>query len=88
MADTRTSTKAKAKATKVVNKTRVAKVKKASAPTEAMPASEASNESDDGDDDLSKRDFADLIEQVQSEYNMAWWFIKPKWDEWALRLKL
>lgn len=35
-----------------------------------------------------KRDFTDLIEQIQSEYTLAWWFMKPKWDEWALRLKL
>lgn len=35
-----------------------------------------------------KKDFSALIKQVNSEYTLAWWFIKPKWDEWALRLKL
>jgi hypothetical protein len=36
----------------------------------------------------SKRDFKDLIAQIESEYQLAYWFMKPKWDEWALRLKL
>jgi hypothetical protein len=47
----------------------------------------ASSESDDPDD-LSERDFTKLIEQVKSEYTQSSQFIKPKWDEWALRLKL
>ena len=38
--------------------------------------------------ECSKRDFKDLIDQVTSEYTLAYWFMKPKWDEWALRLKL
>lgn len=29
-----------------------------------------------------------LVEQVQSEYDIAWHYTKPKIDEWALRLKL
>jgi hypothetical protein len=37
---------------------------------------------------LEKRDFKDLIDQIQSEYKTAWDFMKPKLDEWALRLKL
>lgn len=37
---------------------------------------------------LSKRDFTSQIKQVEGEYQLAWWFMKPKWDEWALRLKL
>lgn len=43
---------------------------------------------DDDIKELEGRDFSDLIKQVKTEYNLAWWFIKPKWDEWALRLKL
>src|SRR3989344_757983 len=35
-----------------------------------------------------KTDFATLIKQVVTEYNLSWWFMKPKLDEWALRLKL
>lgn len=38
--------------------------------------------------ECSKRDFKDLIDQTVSEYTLAYWFMKPKWDEWALRLKL
>lgn len=37
---------------------------------------------------LSKTNFRDLIDQVESEYQLSYWFMKPKWDEWALRLKL
>ncbi len=33
-------------------------------------------------------DFKSLIDQVQSEYKIAYDFMKPKIDEWALRLKL
>lgn len=90
MADTRTSQKAK---TKRLAKGKVVKrapkmVARAAPAGEPEEAGEASNEVASDEDDLSKRDFSSLIEQVQSEYNVAWWFIKPKWDEWALRLKL
>lgn len=37
---------------------------------------------------LSKTNFKDLIAQIESEYTLSYWFMKPKWDEWALRLKL
>jgi len=37
---------------------------------------------------LEKRDFSSLIKQVEAEYTLAWWFMKPKLDEWAVRLKL
>lgn len=37
---------------------------------------------------LEKRDFSDVIKQIEGEYQLSWWFMKPKWDEWALRLKL
>ncbi len=36
----------------------------------------------------SQRDFKQLIKQIQSEYSISYFFMKPKWDEWALRLKL
>lgn len=36
----------------------------------------------------SRPDFASLIKQANSEWEQGWWFMKPKWDEWALRLKL
>ncbi len=38
--------------------------------------------------DLEKKNWSKLIKQVKSEHTASWWFIKPKWDEWALRLKL
>jgi hypothetical protein len=34
------------------------------------------------------KDFASLIAQVEAEYQLAWYFMKPKLDEWAVRLKL
>lgn len=37
---------------------------------------------------VEDRDFSELIKQVQSEYKLAFDFMKPKIDEWALRLKL
>lgn len=91
MADTRTSTKAKAKKLakgKVVKRAKPKMVARAAPAGEPEAAGEASNEVASDEDDLAKRDFSSLIEQIQSEYNVAWWFIKPKWDEWALRLKL
>lgn len=36
----------------------------------------------------STRNFKDLIKQIQSEYSISYFYMKPKWDEWALRLKL
>ncbi len=33
-------------------------------------------------------DFSSLLKQVQSEYQIAWHYTKPKIDEWGLRLKL
>lgn len=33
-------------------------------------------------------DFTSLVKQVQSEYDISWHYMKPKIDEWALRLKL
>lgn len=50
--------------------------------------SEGGQLAEDDIPNLKGRDFSALISQVQSEYDLAWWFMKPKWDEWALRLKL
>jgi hypothetical protein len=32
--------------------------------------------------------FTSLIKQIETEYQLSWYFMKPKFDEWALRLKL
>lgn len=97
MADIKTSTKNKYKKAKAgskpVKKTASSKtsVKKMHAKVE-MEDSEGHDGEDDDDadeyDELKNKDFSTLIAQVKSEYNQGWWFIKPKWDEWALRLKL
>ena len=34
------------------------------------------------------RSFTRLLEQVNSEWQVSYDFMKPKWDEWGLRLKL
>ena len=39
-------------------------------------------------DKHDKTDYASLIRQVEAEYQLSWWYMKPKLDEWALRLKL
>lgn len=87
MANTR-STKAK----KVTKKVAVRKTKKKGSRAErllAENASELNTElSDDDRDDYEDRDWKPVLDQVKSEREAAWWFIKPKWDEWALRLKL
>lgn len=36
----------------------------------------------------SKKDYSALIKQVESEYQVAYYFMKPKIDEWSVRLKL
>ncbi len=38
--------------------------------------------------DVSKADYSDLVKQVQSEYLIAYNYMKPKIDEWSVRLKL
>jgi hypothetical protein len=91
MADTRKDKKSAAekpiKGKKVV-KTKEGK-KKAS---ESVQRQEMENSGDDLDEDdiakLEQQDFSGLVKQVDSEYELGWWFIKPKWDEWALRYKL
>lgn len=73
-------------------------------PRTKRAAAEPLSEGDDADDDdpeaahgreLSKLEeewkegkFQSLQKQVDSEYQYGWAFIKPKWDEWAVRLKL
>lgn len=32
--------------------------------------------------------FGNLLSQIETEYKLSWYFMKPKLDEWALRLKL
>lgn len=37
---------------------------------------------------LENRNFSDLIKQIQAEYSTSWRYMKPKIDEWAIRLKI
>ena len=37
---------------------------------------------------LERRDWKPLINQIDREYNMAYDHMKPKWDEWEIRLRL
>lgn len=39
-------------------------------------------------DKVEKTDYSSLIKQIEAEYQLAWYFMKPKLDEWAVRLKL
>lgn len=52
---------------------------------EELGESEDTEETENG---LATRDFSGLIKQHKSEWEQGWWFMKPKWDEWQLRLKL
>ena len=85
-------TKTKKAAAKAPNRSTKRAVKPRASKKVEKEASEASEISGDLDEDdrkeLEGRDFSALIKQVQSEHTQGWWFIKPKWDEWALRLKL
>jgi hypothetical protein len=52
-------------------------------------APEEEVEEQDSDTETQARpDFTELIKQATSEWEQGWWFMKPRWDEWALRLKL
>lgn len=64
------------------------KVKKKSRAEEAAESFDEAVEEFNEQEEMEKRDFSNLTKQVQSEYDKAWWHIKPKWDEWALRIKL
>jgi len=37
---------------------------------------------------VEKTEYKGLIDQVEAEYQLARWFMKPKLDEWRVRLKL
>lgn len=37
---------------------------------------------------LSEQDQEKLLQQIETEYTFSWWFMKPRWDEWALRIRL
>lgn len=91
MADTTTSIEKKAKKATGKAKKSVS-TKKGTEKTDIRAIKASENMADDLSDDemkqLQSADFTKLIEQVQSEYTVGWWFIKPKWDEWALRYKL
>ena len=91
MADTKTSKKKKSE--KVIKAPVVQETKQGEERDEIERAEKASESmaTELDDDDIAKMeamDFSDLTEQVQTEYTQGWWFIKPKWDEWALRYKL
>ncbi len=50
-------------------------------PTEELTLEERNKEN-------SKRDFTKVIKQIQSEFAVSYFYMKPKWNEWAIRLKL
>lgn len=91
MADTSTSIEKKAKTVKKTTARKAVRTKKGDT-DEARAAKASENMADDVDESdisvLEAEDFQPLAEQVQSECTQGWWFIKPKWDEWALRYKL
>lgn len=91
MADTSTSIDKKAKANKKPVAKKTVRTKQGDTATKrALKASEEMSDDVDEDDiaKLAEVDYQPLVEQIQAEYNQGWWFIKPKWDEWALRYKL
>lgn len=95
MADTRKKKKdmeKKPKKAVISVKTKEGSEPKESERAEQSATDESRNAGDEVEDDdiakLEAMDFSDLTEQVQTEYKQGWWFIKPKWDEWALRYKL
>lgn len=89
MAYTKTS-KNKSPATKVVKETVRTKLGVSSDNKRAYEASAdmAASEAKGDDEEPEKEDYQALVSQIQGEYTQGWWFIKPKWDEWALRYKL
>ena len=93
MADIRSGTDQKIKKKVVAKKPSKATPAKKAKEAEVVEGAKGGMKKDDSggdstEEDYSNHDFTNLIEQVQSEYQQAWWFIKPKWDEWALRIKL
>jgi hypothetical protein len=35
-----------------------------------------------------KTDYSSLVKQIETEYQLGWWYLKPKMDDWAVGLKL
>jgi len=52
------------------------------------PAQEIDNNEDLEIKKEGKGNYKNLIDQIEAEYQLAWWFMKPKLDEWGVRLKL
>lgn len=90
MADTTTSIEKKTKKATGKAKKPVRIKEKDEDEVRAAKASEnmADELTEDAAKTLAATDFSDLIKQVESEYTLGYEFIKPKWDEWALRYKL
>ncbi|MFA5300297.1 MAG: hypothetical protein WC389_19090, partial [Lutibacter sp.] len=55
---------------------------------ELEPTQELDQELDKELKKIEKKSFKSLIDQIDAEYQLAWWFMKPKLDAWAIRLKL
>lgn len=57
--------------------------------TEVEETVEEESTSDNADfKQLTEEVKASLTKQHKSEWDQGWWYLKPKWDEWQLRLKL
>jgi len=52
------------------------------------PKKDVEEQVEDDSTTEARPDFTELIKQATSEWEQGWWFMKPRWDEWALRLKL
>lgn len=55
---------------------------------EAYDDSYVESELEAENEKLSQKDYSALIAQIETEVKVAEDFIRPKWDEWAIRLKL
>lgn len=73
---------------KVVSASKKAKNEAKKEKTEAGDDSDEDDSLESRKEKYKKMNFKDLIDQVESEYTLSYWFMKPKWDEWATRLKL
>lgn len=56
-------------------------------PKKTLQTTEPTQELESGQE-VKEKDYKALIDQVEAEYQLAWWYMKPKLDEWAVRLKL
>lgn len=61
---------------------KLSKTKKGVKVIKAEPAKAPTSETE------AVKDYSEAIKQVEDEYKLSYMFMKPKWDEWALRLKL